>query len=77
MARPTTLARRIDLPLLTFYALGTILGTDIYVLVEKVAEQSGSLAPLAFLVVAIVTSVTALSYCQLAAHFPKSAGKAY
>ncbi len=53
MARPTTLVRRIDLPLLTFYGLSTILGA------------------------AIIAGVTALSYCQLVAHFPKSTGEAY
>ena len=53
MARPTTLVRQIDLPLLTFYGLSTILGA------------------------AIIAGVTALSYCQLVAHFPKSTGEAY
>ena len=72
----TPLARRINLPLLTFYGLGTILGAGIYVLIGKVAGASGLLAPLAFLVAAIVAGVTALSYCQLVVHFPKSAGEA-
>lgn len=70
------LARRIGLPLLTCYGLGTILGAGIYVLVGKVAGSSGMLAPLAFLVAAIVAGVTALSYCQLTVLYPRSSGEA-
>ncbi len=69
-----TLARKIGLWLLTFYGLGTILGAGIYVLVGKVAASAGLLAPLAFLISALVAGITALSYCQLVVHFPKSAG---
>lgn len=76
-AESTVLARRIGLPLLTFYGLGTILGAGIYVLVGKVAASSGLLAPLAFILAALVATVTALSYCQLVVQFPKSAGEAY
>jgi basic amino acid/polyamine antiporter, APA family len=72
-----TLARKIGLPLLTFYGLGTILGAGIYVLVGEVAASAGMLAPLAFLVAAIVAGVTAMSYCQLVMHYPKSSGEAY
>lgn len=71
------LKRSISLPLLTFYGIGTILGAGIYVLVGKVAGASGMLAPLAFLVAAIVAGITALSYCQLVVNFPRSAGEAY
>lgn len=70
------LARRIGLPLLTFYGLGTILGAGIYVLVGKVAASSGLLTPLAFLIAACVAGITALNYCQLVMKFPKSAGEA-
>jgi basic amino acid/polyamine antiporter, APA family len=69
------LARRISLPLLTFYGLGTILGAGIYVLAGKVAAVSGLLAPLAFLLAALVAAVTGLSYCQLVVNYPKSAGE--
>ena len=71
------LARRIGLPLLTFYGLGTILGAGIYVLVGKVAAAAGLLAPIAFLIAALVAGVTALSYAQLVVLFPRSAGEAY
>ncbi len=71
------LARRIGLGLLTFYGLGTILGAGIYVLVGKVAGSAGLLAPLAFIVSALVAGVTAFSYSQLVVRYPKSAGEAY
>jgi amino acid transporter len=71
------LARKIGLSLLTFYGLGTILGAGIYVLVGEVAASAGMLAPLSFLVAAIVAGVTAMSYCQLVVHYPKSSGEAY
>lgn len=71
------LARKITLPLLVFYGLGTILGAGIYVLVGKVAGSAGMLAPLAFFVAAIVAGITALSYCQLVVLYPKSSGEAH
>lgn len=70
------LDRRIGLPLLVFYGLGTILGAGIYVLVGQVAANAGMLAPLAFLVAALVAGVTALSYCRLVVAFPHSSGDA-
>ena len=77
MQQDNSLARRINLPLLLFYGLGTILGAGIYVLVGKIAATSGLLAPLAFIVAAIVAGITALSYCQLVVMLPKSSGEAY
>jgi APA family basic amino acid/polyamine antiporter len=71
----TRLKRSISLPLLTFYGLGTILGAGIYVLVGKVAGTSGGYAPISFLVAAILAAFTALSYGELSARFPKSAGE--
>lgn len=70
------LARRIGLPLLTLYGLGTMLGAGIYVLVGKVAASAGMLTPLAFIVAAIIAYFTALSYCELVARYPMSAGEA-
>ncbi|WP_299807367.1 APC family permease [uncultured Shewanella sp.] len=70
------MARKIGLPLLTLYGLGTMLGAGIYVLVGKVAANAGMLAPLSFIVAAIIAYVTALSYCELVSRFPQSAGEA-
>ncbi len=70
------LARKINLPLLIFYGLGTILGAGIYVLVGKVAGSAGLLAPLSFIIAAIIAWITAMSYSQLVVLYPKSAGEA-
>ncbi len=70
------LKRDITLPLLVFYGLGNILGAGIYVLVGKVASISGYYAPLSFIVACIVVFFTALSYSELSARFPYSAGEA-
>ena len=71
-----TLARKISLPLLTFYGLGTILGAGIYVLIGEVALRSGQLAPLSFIFAALIASITAYSFARLASMFPKCAGAA-
>ncbi|MEM7280024.1 MAG: amino acid permease [Pseudomonadota bacterium] len=70
------LKRRLTLPLLIFYGLGTIVGAGIYVLVGAVAGRAGLYAPLAFLVSALIAGLTAHSYAKLSARFPKSAGEA-
>lgn len=70
------LSRRIGLPLLVFYGIGTILGAGIYVLVGKVAGYAGMQTPLAFVVAALLAGLTAFSYAELATRFPKSAGEA-
>ncbi len=76
MTTTNELARRINLPLLVLYGLGTILGAGIYVLVGKVAAEAGLLAPLSFIFAAFVAWLTALSYSRLVVLFPKSAGEA-
>ena len=72
----TSLARRISLPLLTFYGLGTILGAGIYVLIGEVALRAGQYTPLSFIVAACIAAVTAYSFARLSSLFPKSAGPA-
>ncbi len=71
-----TLKRDISLYLLIFYGLGNILGAGIYVLVGKIAGISGIFAPISFIVACIVVLFTALSYSELSARFPYSAGEA-
>ena len=70
------LNRRIGLAQMVFFGLGTVLGAGIYVLVGKVSLAAGMLAPLAFLVAALVAWVTAMSYSQLVVLLPLSAGEA-
>lgn len=76
MTDQPTLQRRLNLPLLTIYGLGTMVGAGIYVLIGELLSVSGSFAPWAFLLAAVVAGFTATSYGELASHFPKSAGEA-
>lgn len=71
-----TLKRAFTLPLLTFYGLGTILGAGIYVLIGEVAGNAGMAAPFAFLIAALLATFSALSYAELSARYPLSAGEA-
>lgn len=70
------LKRTINLPLLAFYGIGTILGAGIYVLVGKVAGVAGMYTPVAFLVASLLAGLSAFSYAELAVRFPRSAGEA-
>lgn len=76
MQASTELKRSLSLPLVTFYGIGTILGAGIYVLTGKVAGVAGMYTPLAFLIASVVAAFSALSYAELSARFPKSAGEA-
>ena len=51
------LHRRLSLPLITFYGIGTIVGGGIYALLGKVAGEAGMAAPLAFLIAAGVAAL--------------------
>ena len=70
----TRLKRALTLPMIIFYGIGTILGSGIYVLVGKVAEEAGTYAPLAFMVSAIVAIFSGLSYAELSSRYPEAAG---
>jgi len=72
----TELKRTIGLPLLLFFGLGNILGAGIYVLIGKIAGEAGMYTPVAFLVAAVVAGFSALSYSELSARYPLSAGEA-
>ena len=70
------LQRDVGLLLFALYGAGNIIGAGIYVLVGKVAGAAGLLAPFAFLVAALVAVFTGLSYGELGARYPVSAGEA-
>ncbi len=70
------LKRTLNLPLLVFYGLGTMIGAGIYVLVGAAAGRAGIYAPMAFIAAAIGIAPTAASYAELAGRFPVSAGEA-
>ena len=71
-----TLKRSLSLPLLALYGLGSIVGAGIYVLVGEVAGLAGMYAPAAFLTAALIAAFTGLSYAELSARLPRSAGEA-
>lgn len=73
---PAKLERRLNLPLLVFYGLGTTIGAGIYVLVGTAAGRAGVYAPVAFLLAAIGLAPTAAAYAEFAGRFPVSAGEA-
>ena len=73
---PTALRRRLGLPLLTFYGLGTTIGAGIFVLVGKVAGRAGMWAPVSFLMASLLAAFTAFTFAELVARYPKSAGEA-
>lgn len=70
------LQRKFNLPLLTFYGVGNILGAGIYVLIGKVAAASGESVLLAFLLASGIAALSAFSYMELTDRFPASAGAA-
>ena len=72
--RQAVLQRELGPVLLTLYGLGTILGAGIYVVIGEVAGAAGMLTPLAFVLAALVASLTALSFSELTARIPDAGG---
>jgi APA family basic amino acid/polyamine antiporter len=71
-----TLKRDVGLSLFVLYGVGNIIGAGIYVLVGKVAGEAGLLAPFAFVLAALIAGFSGLSYGELGARYPVSAGEA-
>jgi len=76
MTAPVTLKRSLSLPMLVLYGLGTTIGAGIYALIGEIAGVAGYLAPVSFLIAALLAGVTALGFAELAARFPRAAGEA-
>ncbi len=72
--RQPVLQRELGPVLLTLYGLGTILGAGIYVVIGEVAGAAGLLTPFAFVLAALVASLTALSFSELTARVPEAGG---
>ncbi|MGR6036553.1 MAG: APC family permease [Candidatus Nitrosoglobus sp.] len=68
------LARSLGLGTLIFYGIGDILGAGIYALVGKVAGAAGDGAWISFILAGILALITGLSYAELGARIPHSAG---
>ena len=76
MAREASLKRVLSMPMLVLYGLGTTIGAGIYALIGEVAASAGTYAPLSFLVAALLAGLSGLSFAELGARFPVSAGEA-
>ncbi len=70
------LHRRLGFGLLTLYGLSVMVGAGIYVLVGAAAGAAGALAPVAFLIAALVATPTAASYAELSTRVPEAGGVA-
>ena len=60
-----------------FYGLGSMLGTGIYALIGRAADQLGNAVWVAFLVSMVAALLTGLSYASLGSRFPKAGGASY
>lgn len=67
----------INLSLLTFYGLGTIVGGGIYALLGKVAGEAGMSMPLSFALAGIIALLSACSFAELSTRYPVSAGESF
>ncbi len=76
MAKEPRLNRVLSLPILVLYGLGTTIGAGIYALIGEVAATAGAYAPVSFLVAALLAGLSGLSFAELGARFPTSAGEA-
>lgn len=70
------LKRELGTALLVFYGVGIMVGAGIYVLVGAAAGAAGIYAPLSFLLAGLLALPTAMTYAELSARIPKSAGEA-
>ena len=59
---------------MVMYGVGIILGAGIYVLVGKAAGEAGNAVWMAFVLSAVLASLTGLSFAELASMFPKDSG---
>lgn len=69
------LKRTLSLAECIFFGVGSILGAGIYTIIGKVAGYAGNLTWLSFLVASITALLTAFSYAELSAAYPKAGGE--
>lgn len=74
--REPALQRRINVPLLVLYGLGTTIGAGIYVMIGATAGKAGAYTPLVFLLASVMAGFSAASFAELSTRFPVSAGEA-
>ncbi|NOZ58217.1 MAG: amino acid permease [Euryarchaeota archaeon] len=66
------LRREVGLPEAVVYGAGIIIGAGIYSLIGEAAATAGNALWLAFLLAALISAFTALSYAELGSMFPRS-----
>ncbi|MDZ4845849.1 MAG: amino acid permease [Chitinophagales bacterium] len=69
------LKRTLGLAECVFFGVGSILGAGIYALVGKVAGFGGNMIWLAFLIASVTALLSAFSYAEMSAAFPKAGGE--
>ncbi len=75
MNSPSQLRRAVSLPLLVAYGVGTMVGGGFYALLGRMTHHAGMHMPIAILLAAAIAILTALSFSELAARLPFSAGE--
>lgn len=75
-ATSTSLKRTLSLWQVTASGVGIVIGAGIYVLIGTAAQEAGNAVWLSFVLAAILSALTGLSYAELAGMFP-SAGAEY
>ncbi len=74
--QPDRLRRTLSLPMVVLYGLGSTIGAGIYALTGEIAALAGYWTPVAFLLSAAMAGFTGLSFAELSARYPRSAGPA-
>lgn len=69
-ARPPTLQPTLSLWQLTMTGIGIVIGAGIYVLIGEAASEAGAALWLAFVLAAVLSALTGLSYAELAGMYP-------
>ncbi|MES2872548.1 MAG: amino acid permease [Bacteroidota bacterium] len=69
------LKRTLSLAECIFFGVGSILGAGIYTIIGKVAGFAGNLTWLSFLIASLTALLTAFSYAELSAAYPKAGGE--
>ena len=72
MTQEQGLKRQLGFWLLTIYGIGVMVGAGIYVLIGQVAGETGTWAPLAFVLAGVIAAPTAISYAELATRIPEN-----
>lgn len=72
---PARLRRVLGLPRLTASAIGLIVGAGIYVLLGPVTAEAGAIVWLAFVLAALLSLLTGLSYAELSTMYPRAGGE--